>query len=243
MIARNDKENNVAKEDKYKDKPIKYYDKDDHYELYFIDAFQYPDKDYTVISDIIIDLKNADKDKELHIWINSHGGYVISLTSILQQVLEFKHVVTITTGSAMSCGFMLWCSGHEKFVSPMSELLYHGISAYTGGKGKEIALYGKFIEKELEMLVKILGVDKILTKDELTLGRTSEVWFLGCELIERGVALDYSQYKSRVIPTKTSVIKIGDSIYVNEDDGYIKYEKAKEKEISYLDILEKAKEK
>lgn len=57
------------------------------------------------------------------------------------------------------------------------------------------------------------------------------------------VALDYSQYKSRVIPTKTSVIKIGDSIYVNEDDGYIKYEKSKEKEISYLDILEKAKEK
>ena len=243
MATNIDKENDIFTNDKYKDKPLRFYDKNDHYELYFIDAYQYPNKNYTILSDIIIDLKNADKNKELHIWINSHGGYVFSLNSILQQILEFTHIVTITTGAAMSCGFMLWCCGNEKYVSPMSELLYHGISSGFFGKGNEISLYGNFLEKELNMLIKILGVDKILTKEELTLGKTSEVWLLGSELIERKIALDYSQYKCRIIPTTSDAIKIDDDIYIRDDNGYVKYEKSKGNKLTYIDILNKLKEK
>lgn len=243
MKMLNEKNNNVIQnEDKYKDKPLKFFDKVTHYELFFVDEFNYPDKDYTVLTDIIIDLKNSDKSKELHIWINSYGGYVINLISLMQVVREFDYVVTICNGAAMSCGFMLWCCGHEKYVSPYSDLMYHAISMITYGKSFEVRLRADFIERQTSILIETTGINKILTEEEIVLGKTSEVWLLGGELIERGIAKDFALYKDRIIPTKSDVFKIGDYIYEKENGTYIKYEKSKDKPINYFEILEKSKE-
>lgn len=115
MITKNNKENNVVNKDKYNGKPIQFYYKDDHYELYFLGDIPYPIKDYTIISNVVNDLENADKSKELYIYIIPYQVLTIILEPILKQISKFKHVVTITS-SCMSCGFMLWCCGNEKYI-------------------------------------------------------------------------------------------------------------------------------
>lgn len=240
----NDNKNiNVNIIDKYAGKPLKFFDKQTHYEMFFIDDFNFPDKDYTVLSDILVDLKNADKSKELHIWINSCGGYVINLISLLQVVLEFKHVVTICNGYAMSCGFYLWCCGKERYVSKFSALLYHALSTGIYGKGLEIKSKGDFTINHNNILLKTTGANNFLTKEEVILGETTEVWFLGDEFINRGVAQDYSLYRNRNIPTNINVLKIVDDIYMEENNEYIKFEKSKDKPLLYEDILNLLKNK
>lgn len=224
-------------DDKYKDKPIKFVENKTHYDLFYFDNFQFPDKDYTVLADVVMDLKNADKSKELHIWICSYGGFIINLISLIQQINEFDHIVTICNGSAMSCGFLLWCLGHERYVSPISDLLYHAISTGAYGKGFEILSVGKFVERHTDILVRMVGADKVLSREEIKIGETTEVWFLGEDFIKRGVAKDFSEYKNRVIPTKVEVTMHKDKIYFKENGKYIQYEKKSNEGVSYVDII------
>jgi len=227
----------TSSDDKYKDKPLRFKDCDTHYELIFVDEFEYPNKEYTVAADILIDLKDADKSKELHIYINSMGGFVCNLSMLLQQVLEFKYVVTIASGTCMSCGFLLFCCGHERYVSPFSALLYHGISGMSWGKGVEISAYGKHLEEALALYVKVLGVDKLLTKQELTKGETTELWFLGQEFIKREIAKDYASFKDRTIPSKTEFITRNGRYFKLEKDKFVEYKKIDKVMLTYQEII------
>lgn len=239
----------IKTDDKYKDKAIRFTDKGDYYELIFTDEFISPtsgsygkEKPYTLITDIIIDMKNANKEKELHIFIGSYGGQVTCLNMMFQQILEFKHRVGINLGMADSCGWMLYFTCHERYASSFSQFMYHEMSGLRYGKIKELEADVKFCKSWWDELFKNTYTSEVLTEEELKLGQTSEVWFTGAELIKRGCVKDYSEYSNRKKLSKVDLAyQIDGKIYVKEGDKFVKYQKSsKNEEYTYLELLNKA---
>jgi ATP-dependent protease ClpP protease subunit len=75
--------------------------------------------------------------------IDSYGGHVYSLLSMLDCVAELKReykVVTIATGKAMSCGSILLCSGSEgyRYVAKHSTVMVHEVGMGSHGKIEEV---------------------------------------------------------------------------------------------------------
>lgn len=235
-------------EDKYKDKAIRFIDKNTHYELIFTDEFVSPssgtlhsDKSYTLITDIIIDMKNADKDKELHIFIGSYGGEVCCLNMIFQQILLFNYRVGINLGMADSCGWMLYFTCHERYTSSFSQFMYHEMSGLRYGKIKELESDIKFCKEWWNELINHTFTKEILTEEELKLGETSEVWLTGAELIKRGKAKDYSEYINRkTIMKLNTAYEFNGKIYLKEDNKFIKYQRSPKSELfTYAELIEK----
>ena len=68
--------------------------------------------------------------------------------------------------------------------------------------------------------MKVTDAAKILTEKEVELGKTSEVWFTGAELIERGAAKDYSEYLTRpkILPAGI-LFTVNDRYFIQHIDG------------------------
>lgn len=207
--------------DKYREKTIKFYDKVSHYDLIFCGDFDQVNKEYPVYSDLLCDLKEADKEKQVHVWIHSCGGSVSTLIALIQQLEEFEYVVTIGLGEIDSAGFMLWCKGDERYLSPSTLCMYHAMSSGMGGKADEIKDYGDVLKKYQGFFEQ--NVSQILTAEQIEKGRYTQIWILGNDLIDRKVAFDYINYKKREIPAPLVAYKIGEECYVKTNQGL--YEK------------------
>lgn len=245
-----EKRTDAGAESKYKGQPIRFEDKGDHYELIFTDEFNVPTsgtmamngKPYTVLTDVVTDMRNADHCKELHIFVASYGGEVHALNMILQQVFQFKHRVAVNMGMADSCGWMLTFSCQERYGSPFCDYMYHEMSCGAIGKMQVIKNQNEFCEKWWKELLDRTDTASVLTEEEMRLGQTSEVWLTGAELIRRGAIMDYSEYVGRKIPQKSDCWTVGDAVYVRDGDGYVLCRKDK-KRIDYRGLLAEANRK
>ena len=136
---------------------------------------------------------------------------------------------------------MLLFACQERYVSPFSQAMYHDISGFCGGKHTELQRNAEFIGRWQKELLKITDTTKVLTEKELELGRTTEVWLTGRELIERGAARDYSEYTNRVIPMPLPCfVNVHGKIYGNTQDGWVRMEKKDEKPLTYAELVKMA---
>lgn len=221
-------------DDKYQGKAIRFLDKDTHYELIFTDDFNIPSsgdwcKENTNITDILLDMRNADHKKELHIFVGSFGGYVVCLNMFLQQVMEFDFRVGINLGMACSCGFILMAACNEVYTSEYSEWMYHAMSGIHYGKVEEVKNRNEFDRQWWNLLVEQTHAHRFLTEEEIKLGETSEVWLTGKELIKRGIVFPYELYKERknIMAANNEFFIVGDSVFRRCGDVFKKYSEDK----------------
>lgn len=248
-------------QDKYKGKNIRWNDEGNHYELIFTDDFVTPSSHSmrqngvvdgllsldtnSLLTDIILDMRKGDKTKEVHVFVGSFGGEVAALSMILQQLLCYEHRVGINLGTACSCGWMLLFACPERYVSPFSQTMYHDMSNLAFGKHSELRSNAEFMRLWQKELLHVTDTQKVLTEKELELGRTSEVWLTGRQLIERNAAKDYSEYLNRQIPSEEMSLPDGGLLkYSPFENGWIEYRRSKAKAIlSYTDVLAKINSK
>lgn len=195
------------KNDRYENKAIRFYDKDDHYELWFMDDFYTPTsgkfeggQEYTLICDIMEELHNGDASKELHIFIWSFGGSVDTFVTLLQLISRYRRRVAINMGCADSCGWLLFFSCEERYASHYSEFVFHEPSLFTFGKVEESAARIQYSRHRLEIILRNSDIYEYLTPDERKLAKTSEVFLTGEEIINRGGCQHYSLYHKRIAP-------------------------------------------
>lgn len=225
--------------DDYFNQPVLFKDCDNHYELIYTGEFEDVGRDSIAVTKLIQDLKDGDKDMELHILINSIGGSVDNLSFVLQQVLQYNHRVTVCCGSALSAGFILWACGHERYVSPYSELMYHTIYSGYEGKGTELTSYGNHVERLTTELMEAVDMKSLISEEDMQKGKSTEVWYLGRDFIDSGKAKDYSEYAKREIPLSAIItIAAGSRFFAKSGDKYLELVVNAEKEYSYVDILE-----
>jgi ATP-dependent Clp protease protease subunit len=99
--------------------------------------------------------------KPIEIYIDSYGGAVyqcMGLLGVMEKSVTPIH--TIVTGCAMSCGFMILISGHQRSGYKLSTPLYHQVS--TGFRGK--------VQDMEESLEETKRLQKVIEK--ITLDRT-----------------------------------------------------------------------
>lgn len=231
---------------KYDNRPIRWLDKGNHYELIFTDDFVTPSSGFwdgpigggnSQLTDIILDMRAGDKSKEVHVFVGSFGGEVAALNMILQQLLTYEYRVGINLGTACSCGWMLLFACQERYVSSFSQAMYHDISHVAFGKHSEIQRSAEHSNKWQQQLLKATDAAKVLTDREIELGKTSEVWFTGAELIERGAARDYSEYLTRPMPVvNASLFAVGGKHFVCGANGWCEVTIDNEHPISYADL-------
>lgn len=206
--------------DKYRDKSIRFYDKGQHYDLIFSGDFEQAAQQTPVYTDLLMDLKDADKSKQIHVWIHSCGGSCSTLMMISQQLKEFEYVVTIGMGQIDSAGFMLWCKGDERYLSPTTFCMYHSLSTGLSGKANQMKEYSVFIQKYQDIFQE--DAKDILTKQQIEKGRYTQIWLLGKQLIQRGKALQFQKYNERTKVTPIQAFKVNDEIYLkNQSNKYV----------------------
>ena len=73
--------------------------------------------------------------------IDSYGGYVYSLLSMIADIQNSKlPVATIAVGKAMSCGSILLSCGNEgyRFIDKNATVMVHDVSSMAWGKNEEL---------------------------------------------------------------------------------------------------------
>lgn len=230
-------------QDEYFKQPVCFKDCEDHYELIYTGAFESIGRQSWEITNLLQDLKKGDKDTELHIFISSMGGDCENLSLVLQQVLQYNYRVTVCCGAALSAGFILWACGHEKYVSPYSELMYHTIYSGYEGKGMELTEYGNHIERLTSQLIDAVNMKDLISEQDMQKGKSTEVWYIGEDFIKSGKAKNYSEYEKRKIPSGEMVVLAGDRLFAKCDKNYVELIVDSEKEYSYKEILEMNQEK
>lgn len=143
----------------------------------------------------IDDAKEIPINKREPIWIciNSFGGKCYELMSILGKIRHFQKmgykIYTLTTGKAMSCGFLLSLIGDKRYCYEFSTFMQHSVSNYAWGKVQEI-------KEDLHETERLNNIAKelILERTNITKERLDEVdkckqdWFINpTEALELGI--------------------------------------------------------
>lgn len=109
--------------------------------------------------------------KEIHLFINSPGGYVTSGFAIYDCIKSLKSdVSTICTGFAASMGSILLSAGAKgkRFIQPHARVMIHQPSGGARGPASDIEITAQEILKTKELSAKILAencgqkIEKIL---------------------------------------------------------------------------------
>src|SRR5580698_4481477 len=102
----------------------------------------------------IIDAKNQQGVKIIHLLISSQGGSVFHGLSIHNYLKGIPiEIRTYNFGSADSIGVVLFCAGSKRFSVPHARFLMHGVRSNIQGPTS-------FDEKQLEETLKSLKIDQ-----------------------------------------------------------------------------------
>ena len=82
----------------------------------------------------ILEIAHEDPNRVIPIYIDSYGGYVDSLASMIETMDEVDNrFVTICSGKAMSCGAILFSHGDVRYCGRMSRIMIHNVSKMSFG--------------------------------------------------------------------------------------------------------------
>lgn len=82
----------------------------------------------------IISRAIADNQAPIVIYIDSYGGYLDSLNSMLETIEQIPNpIITVCQGKAMSCGAVLLAAGDYRFCGRNSRIMVHQGSSGIGG--------------------------------------------------------------------------------------------------------------
>lgn len=79
------------------------------------------------------------KREPIKIYINSYGGSVYDMWSLIDIILNAKSpIYTYCTGYAMSAAFQIFLAGSKRFATKHSTFMYHQISCWRQGKYQDL---------------------------------------------------------------------------------------------------------
>ena len=86
----------------------------------------------------LLDLDSQSND-DIYLVINSYGGAVYALLSIIDTVENLKSKInTVCLGIAASCGAVLFSLGNKRYIGENSKLMIHEVSTIMWGKTKDL---------------------------------------------------------------------------------------------------------
>jgi len=82
----------------------------------------------------VIHRATQDSNQPILVYIDSYGGYIDSLNSMLETMEQVPNeIITVCIGKAMSCGAVLLAAGDYRFCGRKSRVMVHQGSSGVGG--------------------------------------------------------------------------------------------------------------
>lgn len=82
----------------------------------------------------IIKAANENEDIPIIVYINSYGGSVDALNSLLDTFKSVPNkIITVGCGTAMSAGAVLLSAGDQRYITPNSRVMIHKVSSMSWG--------------------------------------------------------------------------------------------------------------
>ena len=155
-----------------------------------------PVEDYTanVVVAQLLFLESENPDKDIHLYINSPGGYVDSCMHLIDIVKQSRiPVYTYGMGSIASCGVMLMMAGQKghRYLTQNTAVMSHEFSGGTRGQYHDMLDAQSHMEwtnqKLLEHYMKCTGKKEPYIRKHLLAPKTDH-WLTPEEAVKHGIA-------------------------------------------------------
>jgi ATP-dependent Clp protease protease subunit len=150
---------------------------------------QVDDKSAKHVIDRLMYLDSLEK-KDIHLYINSPGGYVTSGFAIYDCMKSLKSdVSTICTGFAASMGSILLSAGAKgkRFIQPHARVMIHQPSGGARGQASDIEITAQEILKTKELSAKILAENCGQTVEKILKDFNRDHWMGAKESVDYGI--------------------------------------------------------
>ena len=130
----------------------------------------------------------------LRITLSTPGGYVYGLMKVLEKVEKMKErgytVHTHISNWAASCGFILFCSGNYKTVSPYASAMNHQPSSGMWGTLKDQEVSLNALKKLDDVVLDYIRKNTRLSEEEIQRPyvTNTDIWYNAEECVEIGLA-------------------------------------------------------
>ena len=127
---------------------------------------------------------------DIHLYINSPGGYVTSGFAIYDCIKSLKSdVSTICTGFAASMGSIILSAGvkGKRFIQPHARVMIHQPSGGARGQASDIEITAKEIIKTKELSAQILANNCGQTVDKIIKDFNRDHWMGAEESVAYGI--------------------------------------------------------
>lgn len=128
--------------------------------------------------------------KDIHLYINSPGGYVTSGFAIYDCIKSLNsEVSTICTGFAASMGSILLSAGQKgkRFIQPHARVMIHQPSGGARGQASDIEITAQELLKTKELSAKILAENCGQTVEKVMKDFNRDHWMGAEESVAYGI--------------------------------------------------------
>jgi len=131
-------------------------------------------------------LNVADKKTTFNIHLNTPGGLIDSAVKICDAITNTKATVIVhLTGTVASAGTMIAMCANDLIVSEHLAFMVHNYSSGLQGKGGELKVQQKFMDKQLNNAFKTLYKGFLTTKEIKEVIDDKDMWMDAKEVRER----------------------------------------------------------
>lgn len=116
--------------------------------------------------------------KPINLFIHSYGGD-LEQTNFFCDLVQASRIpiTTIAMGVAMSAGFLIFLSGHKRYVFPHTQVLVHSGSAKFEGTAEQIEDAQKKYKKQIDAMKEYI-LDKTDISEKTFSKNKSRDWYL-----------------------------------------------------------------
>lgn len=136
----------------------------------------------------------------LRITISSPGGYVFALMKVMGKIELMKSkgyfIHTHVSNYAMSCGFVLYCTGTYKTMSPFATIMNHQASSMSWGTVKEQEIRLENLKKEEELIQNYLRENTRMSEEEIQRPyvTNTDIYYTAQESVDAGITDEIKMY-------------------------------------------------
>tara|TARA_R110002020_G_scaffold90534_38_gene220553 strand:+ start:373 stop:1035 length:663 start_codon:yes stop_codon:yes gene_type:complete len=131
-------------------------------------------------------LRRAKPEDEVHIYINSPGGYLCSTVEIVNAMSMCEGtIITHACGTIASAATMIFLAGHVQIIMEDVEFMCHYYSTGFWGKGQELETYAKHSQKSNQKFMWRFYKGFLTKKEFKALCNGKDYWFGAKELAKR----------------------------------------------------------
>lgn len=162
---------------------------------------------------------------KIKMWINSPGGYVSSLMSIIDTMNNIQTPIeTYCLGTAASCAAVLLANGKKgkRFIGKNSHVLLHQVSSVAYGNIKDMEIDLEYAKRLNEQIIDLLS--KATGKDSKTIKKDMErdLWLNAEEALEYGIV-------DKILDDNSNEIKVFNKIKDNMETKGAEYSNKEKK--------------